>query len=203
MSARAEPSTSTWIKAAGWGFAEVDLPRILRIDRAGRLLEGKGRVHIEYPIHTEILAARPNVAAVVHTHAPHAVAFAATGEPLRAVGHEGCLFTPPDIARFTETGDLIRTPELGAAVASALGSRNALLLVHHGIVTVGPDVPSAVLGAILLERACRVQLLAMSTGRAYSWSDDEEALAKRDHCYSPALLQGAWDHLVRVLPPDP
>ena len=103
----------------------------------------------------------------------------------------------PDIARFTLTTDLITTAELGRALASTLADRNALLLVNHGIVAVGPDVPTAVVTAIFLERACRMQLLAMSAGELRRWSDDDEALAKREHCYSAALLEQAWDYLVR------
>jgi hypothetical protein len=32
------------------------------------------------------------------------------------------------------------------------------------------------------------------------WSDDAEALSKREHCYPEALLTQAWDYLVRKLP---
>ena len=60
------------------------------------------------------MRARADVHAVVHTHAPWAVAFASTGQPLRPISHEATLFVPPDVARFTKTGDLITTPELGA-----------------------------------------------------------------------------------------
>ena len=170
---------------------------MLLVGWEGEVLEGSGRRHAEYPIHTEILRARPDVQCVVHTHAPAAVAFASLGEPLRPISHEGTFFVPPDVARFTLTGDLILTRELGQALAETLGRRNAVLLVHHGIVTVGPDVPTAVVGAILLERACRKQLLAMAAGSLRTWPSDEEALRKRQHCYPPELVRQAWDYLVR------
>ena len=73
------------------------------------------------------------------------------------------------------------------------------MLVNHGIVTVGPDVPTAVMTAVLLARACRIQLTAMSAGGWATWSDDAEALAKRGHCYPPELLAQAWAYLVRQL----
>lgn len=187
-----------WIKSAGYGLGEVRSSRVLRLDDQGTVLEGSGRVHLEHHIHTQILAARPDVNAVVHTHAESTIVFAATGTALRPIGHEATLFSPPDIARFTETGDLIRTPELGRAVAAALGDRNALLLRHHGLVTVGPDVPTAVLTAIFLEKACRMQLAASAAAPGFSWSDDTEALAKRDRCYGPRQLADAWSHLVRA-----
>ena len=188
------------MKAASLGFEEVGLDDVILVTPAGQVAHGEGHRHAEYPIHTEVVAARPDVRAVVHTHAVHAVAFGSLGVPLRPLSHEGTLFTPPDIARFTRTGDLILTPDLGREVAAELADRNAVLLVNHGIVTVGPDVPTAVVTALLLERACRTQLLAMAAGDVSRWSDDEEARAKREHCYSPAQLAQAWDYLARRVP---
>jgi L-fuculose-phosphate aldolase len=107
------------------------------------------------------------------------------------------LFSPPPPPRFTATSDLIRTPELGAAVAAALGDHKALLLVNHGIVTVGNDLPSAVLAAVFLEKACRTQLAAAATGRPLAWSSEEESRAKRDSVYGSAQIAGAWNYLVR------
>ncbi len=197
VSIRDPKGRGVWMKAATWGFEEITPARVLLVGWQGEILAGKGRSHAEYPIHTEIMRARKDVNCVAHTHAPHAVAFAALNEPLRPISHEGTFFVPPDIARFTKTGDLILTRELGGAVAQSIGSGNALLLVHHGIVTSGTDVQSAVMGAILLERACWKQLLAMAAGDLATWSSDDEALSKRGHCYSPELIRQAWDYLVR------
>jgi ribulose-5-phosphate 4-epimerase/fuculose-1-phosphate aldolase len=199
VSARDPDGRGVWMKAATLGFEEIGAENVLLVAGDGTVLEGEGRRHAEYPIHTEVLAARPDAGAVVHTHAPAAVEFAALDVPLRPISHEGTLFVPPDIARFTETGDLILTPELGEAVAAAIGDRNALLLVNHGIVTVGHDVPTAVMTAILLDRACRMQLTAMAAGELRRWSDDDEARSKRAHCYGPELLRQAWDYLARRL----
>lgn len=199
LSARDPDGRGAWLKVAGWGFDEVQPGRVHLVDRGGAVLDGTGRRHAEYPIHLEVFARRADVGAVAHTHAASAVAFAALEVPLRPISHEATLFVPPDIARFTGTGDLILTQELGAAVAEALGDRNALLLGNHGIVTVGPDVPTAVMTAVLLERACRMQLRAMAAGGLRRWSSDTEALAKREHCYPPAMLEQAWQYLVRQL----
>ena len=201
VSARDPDGRGVWIKRAGLGFDEVGPDDVILVSSAGEVAQGEGRRHAEYPIHTEVAAARNDVDAVVHTHAPHAVAFGALEQPLLPLSHEGTLFVPPDIARFTRTGDLILTPALGRELADALGPRNAVLLVNHGIVSVGRDVASAVMTAVLLERACRTQLVAMAAGTISRWSDDEEALAKREHCYAPEQLEMAWAYLVRALDP--
>jgi L-fuculose-phosphate aldolase len=199
VSARDPEGRGVWMKASTYGFEEIGPEQVILVSWDGEVLEGSGRRHAEYPIHTELMRARDDVHSVVHTHAPWAVAFASTEQPLRPVSHEATLFVPPEVARFTQTGDLILTPGLGSDLASAVGDRNAAFMVHHGIVTCGPDVITAVMSAVLLERACRTNIRAISGGGPKTWSTDDEALAKREHCYPPALLQQAWDYLARRL----
>jgi ribulose-5-phosphate 4-epimerase/fuculose-1-phosphate aldolase len=199
VSARDPDGRGVWMKAATLGFEEITPERVILVSWDGDVLERDGRRHAEYPIHTELMRARDDIVGVVHTHAPWAVAFASTGEPLRPVSHEGTLFVPPGPARFTKTGDLILTAELGRDLAAEVGDRNAAFMVHHGIVTCGPDVVSAVMSAVLLERACRTQIRALAAGGPKTWSSDEEALVKREHCYRPVLLRQAWDYLARRL----
>jgi len=199
VSARDPDGRGVWMKASTLGFEEIGPEQVILVSWDGEVLEGAGRRHAEYPIHTEAMRARPDVGSVVHTHAPFAVAFASTGEPLLPVSHEGTLFVPPPIVRFEQTGDLILTAELGRDLAAALGGRNAAFMVHHGIVTCGEDVVTAVMTAVLLERACRTQLRALAAGGPKTWSSDEEALSKRGHCYPPQLLRQAWDYLARRL----
>lgn len=199
VSARDPEGRGVWMKAAALGFEEVESEDVILVSFDGEVLAGDGRRHAEYPIHTELMRARPDVQSVVHTHAPWAVAFASTEQPLRPVSHEATLFVPPEVARFTKTGDLILTRELGRSLAQAVGDRNAAFMVHHGIVACGPDVVTAVMSAILLERACRTNVRALAAGGPITWSDDEEALSKREHCYAPPLLWQAWDYLARRL----
>jgi ribulose-5-phosphate 4-epimerase/fuculose-1-phosphate aldolase len=199
VSARDPDGRGAWMKAAGLGFEEVGPDDVVLVSWDGQVLEGQGRRHAEYPIHTQVLRARPDVGSVIHTHSPAAVALGALGVPLRALSHEANLFVPPDLARFTLTGDLILTEELGDQVAAALGDRNACLLVNHGIVVAAADVPTATVTAYLLDRACRMQLTVMSAGGLATWSSAQESLAKREHCYPDLLLEGAWDYLVRRL----
>jgi ribulose-5-phosphate 4-epimerase/fuculose-1-phosphate aldolase len=199
VSARDEGQRGVWMKASTLGFEEIRPENVILVGWDGEVLEGDGRRHAEWPIHTELMRARADVGAVVHTHAPWAVAFASTQQPLRPISHEATLFVPPEAARFTKTGDLILTPELGRELAASVGERSAAFMVHHGIVTCGPDVVTAVMTAVLLERACRTNVRAIAGGGPKTWSSDEEALAKREHCYPPALLRQAWDYLARRL----
>jgi L-fuculose-phosphate aldolase len=200
LSMRDPDGRGVWMKAAGWGFEEVRPDRVLLVDWDGHVLEGDGRRHAEYAIHTEVMAARGDVQAVAHTHSSAAVAFGATGMPLQPVSHEATLFVPPDIARFTRTGDLILTPELGRSLAESLGERNAALMINHGVVVAAADLPTAVVTTVLLDAACAMNLRVHAAGGAAHVSSEQESLAKRQHCYPAPLMRQAWEYLVRRLP---
>jgi L-fuculose-phosphate aldolase len=198
-SARDPDGRGVWMKASGLGLTEVRPEHVLLVTPDGDVPVGDGPRHVEYPIHTEIMAARPDVRAVVHSHPPHSIALAAAGDTLLPVSHGGTLFVPPAVPCFTLTADLIVTRELGRALAATLGDHDAVFLVNHGIVAVGADLPTAVVRAIVLERACHQQLLTRSFGLGLRHSDDAEALAKRASIWHERAIRSVWDHLVRLL----
>ncbi len=196
-SVRDPEGRGVWMKASGWGFEEIDEDKVVLVAPDGTVLEGTGRRHLEYPIHTEILAARPDAGAVVHTHAPTLAAFASLDTDLKALSHDAVPFTYPQLPRFTDTGALIATPALGQAFARSLADANAVLIPNHGAVTAGPDIETAVMYAVLLERACHTQLLAAASGGPAAWSDEAEAHFKRDQVWNPAQLHAGWSYLLR------
>ncbi len=183
-SRRADSGDGIFIKASGWAFEEIDESRVLKVSWDGKLLEGEGGVHIEVPIHTQVMRARPDVGAVVHCHAPAVTAFASLDRPLRAISHEGVFFAG-NLPRFEQTGDLIRNRDLGDSLAETMGDAAAVLIPQHGLVSAGPDLPTAVMYAVLLEKACRIQLMAEAAGGPVVWSGDEEVAAKREVCFQP------------------
>lgn len=198
VSVRDPEGRGVWMKSAGWGLEEIDDGKIVLVSPEGDVLHGDGRRHIEYPIHTEIMARRAEVGAVVHTHSDAANAFSALDVPLRPLSHAGSLFSYPDVPRFTLTGGLISTPALGQALADALGPAPACLMPQHGLVAVGKDVPSAVMTAVLLDRACRTQLMAMAAGPLTRWGSEADTVAKRSVVWSDSQLTAGWDYLVRL-----
>jgi L-ribulose-5-phosphate 4-epimerase len=198
VSARASRAGAVLMKRAGIGFEEVTADDVLLVSEQGQVLEGTGDRHIEYPIHVEIMRARPDVNAVVHTHSLAAAAFASLDVPLRPLTHDAVPFLTPDIPRFLDTGDLISTSDLGGALARDLGEGNGVLIPGHGMVVVGDSLASAVMHAALLDRACRVQLDATAAGGPKRWSNVREVAHKREHLWTARQLQAGYDYLVRV-----
>src|SRR5450759_3464296 len=126
-------------------------------------LAGTARRHSEVYIHSEIFKLRPDVHSVIHTHPPYSVALSATGRPMRCYSQPGALFYEA-LGVYADTINLIRTHEMGAGVAKALGPHRAVLLKNHGVVAVGASIAEAVVGVIMLENAAMVQLTAEAAG---------------------------------------
>jgi L-ribulose-5-phosphate 4-epimerase len=190
-----------WIKASGWGVEEITPERVHLVSFEGELLKGAGVPHLELHIHAEIMRARPDIGAVVHTHSPYAIALAAAGEALIPVSHAACFFAGETIPRFTETSDLINTAERGRSLAKLLDRSSATLLVNHGIVTTGPDIQTATVAALILEQAAYHQALVRGFGATHPHvTTEEETHPKRSNIYNPRAVQAVWDYLVRGLP---
>lgn len=196
VSVRTEDNNQFLMKPAAMGLEEVSESDLLLVNLAGEKTGGFRPLHVEVFIHSEILRKRPEVRAVVHTHPIHAVAFSARERPLLAIGHEGAMFCD-GLPVFTETSDLIVTPALGERVTAVLGDRNAMLLANHGIVTAGRSVEEAVMMAILLEKACKTQLLAEAAGAIDRTTGHEEARSKRQRIYSPSAMTAAFQYAAR------
>lgn len=150
----------------------------------------------ELPLHQAIYRARPDVNGIVHSHAPHTLVFGATDLPLRPVSHDGAYFTDR-LGLFTDTSNTVLDQATGEAIAKALGDGEAVLLRNHGGVIVGKSVRHAAVFAQVLERACRLQLLAEQSGQPYAWSTDVDVRGKRDFIYADLSVRSYWDYAVR------
>lgn len=185
-----------WMKRSQIGMDEVLTPDdLLLLDFDGKILAGKGSRHHEWPIHSEILRARPDVHAVGHTHAFYSQIFAATDEPMHPVGKEGAWFD--DQPKFQETCSLIRTPELGVRVAATLGAADAVFLMSHGIAFTGTRIRECVMVGIFLESAVRAQVTLAMTGFRYKWPTEEDARAKRAQTRTATGIDNYWNYVIR------
>jgi L-fuculose-phosphate aldolase len=184
-----------YIKRSGLGLHEVTPDDVQVIDLDCRKIAGRGTVHLEAVMHTETYRARPDVAAVAHTHPLYATALGATEAELQMVNHDAVLFQE-GLGRFGETAELITIPEQGAAVARALGRCRAVLLHNHGLLTVGKDVAWMVYTAMTLERAAQVQFLAAGLGALRPMSGE---MARRLYLakYPDSFVTVYWDYYVR------
>ena len=154
---------------------------IMSFDLASAAQEGDARTpYLERFIHGEIYARRADVQAVVHSHAPGVVPFAASSVPLRPIYHMGgFLGTGVPVfeirERFGMTDMLVRNRTQGQALADALGDRNVVLMRGHGFCAVGESVQVAVFRAVYTQANAALQRDAIALGGDVTYLDDVEA----------------------------
>ncbi len=197
VSARPPSDAVIQIKRRGVGLDEVEVEDIIGLDLEDEDAFGSPEMHLEAVLHTEVYKARPDVGAVIHGHPPHATALAACDARLELLTHDAVLFVD-GLARFEETPELITGPVMGEAVARALGPRNVVLMRNHGVLIVGKDVAWAVLTAVTLERAIRLQTIAGALGPVVPIS---QAWAERmfREKYNDRLVEEYWAAWLRKL----
>jgi len=146
-------------------------------------LPDRGERHYsERFIHGEIYKARPDVMAVIHSHAPPLIPFGATGAPLKPIyhmsAHVGLGVPVFEIRRFSNEGQmLIRSPQLGRALAGVLADKPMVLMRGHGATIVAPSLTLCVYRAIYGALNARLQMDAVRLGGAVTYlSPDEVAL---------------------------
>lgn len=180
------------------GLDELTQEGLLTLDLDGKVVAGEGRRHSECFIHTEVYRARPDVLAILHTHPTYCVALSASGKPLLPLSQPAALFHQ-SLGEYRDTINLIRTPEMGAGVAKALADNRAVMLRHHGIVCTGRSVQEAVIGAIMLENAATIQVLAQGSGSLAESFDDEDIGKLRDAIGKHEQFTINFDYLRRRL----
>jgi len=100
--------------------------------------EGPLRPSTEWRFHLDLMRARPDVGAVVHTHAPFSTILAIARKPIPAVHYMMAAFGGPDIrvAGYACYG----TAELSAQVVAAMEGRAGCLMANHGMLTAGANL---------------------------------------------------------------
>ncbi|MBI2911968.1 MAG: class II aldolase/adducin family protein [Chloroflexi bacterium] len=186
-----------YMKPAGLALEEITPDDVILVERGGRVLEGGLPAHREFPLHTEIYAARPEVEACVHVHSTYGTLLSATREPLLYLNQDSFAFARDGLA-FYASPELVVTPELGQAVMATMGMCKALLMRNHGITVAGESVQEACALTLFLEQAARAQIL-LGTTRARATVDRELARTMAQTYKSPAAYQRMWDYYLRRL----
>jgi ribulose-5-phosphate 4-epimerase/fuculose-1-phosphate aldolase len=128
---------------------------VIAVERLG---ERPPHASSETATHAAVYAARPDVAAVVHTHSPYATAWSTLGRPLELTLEESGYYRMGDVvpvAAHAPGG----SDALATGAARALGDAAAVLLERHGALTVGPDLETAMDVAESLEHQAQVAWL--------------------------------------------
>ncbi|RCW68603.1 class II aldolase/adducin family protein [Pseudorhodoferax soli] len=156
------------INPFGLLFEEVTASNLVKIDAAGRVLDGSSSAvnPAGLIIHSCVHEGRPDVECVIHLHTRDGTGVASQKDGLLPLTQHALVIWS-QIAYHEFEGPVLDTAEQARLLAH-LGRRNLLILRNHGTLAVGRTIGEAFASMYRLERACRVQLAAQSGGVALS-----------------------------------
>lgn len=199
LSYRDPTGRGLWLKRGNLALSEVEGDDFILIDFDGNVLEGQGLRHLEWPMHAEIMRARPDVNVVGHSHSHYATVIGASDLDIGRYNNHGVWFAEEGVPRYTDTSHIITTVELGKDVAKQLGKAQAIMLANHGVTFVGADVIQATLAGIFLEKAAKFRHDLAAMGGEPAVPDHAETVEKRARIYPPKAQRNYWMYFNRKL----
>jgi len=160
------------VKASGCAFEDCTEADFIPIDMTtGDVIGSSRKPTCEIHMHLACYLRRPDVHAVIHTHAPLATGVACTGQTIPP------LF--PDLVALVGS-EIPVVPyivpaglKLANAVAPLVETHNAVLLGNHGVLTVGANVREAYFRNLIVEEAAKTWLAARAAGTPYVLTPEE------------------------------
>ncbi len=136
-----------------------------------QVVDGNHRPSVALNLWTEILRARPEMHAIVHTHSTHATAFSVTGQPLPMVTETMADWFGGSVgvAPYLHVED----SEFASKPVEVLGQGFAVLLGRHGPITIGETLHDALERAVTLEEGAKIYFVARSIGEPQLFTDEE------------------------------
>jgi len=196
VTALGEKPGTWWTLKFGLGFEEATTERMVLVDEDLKPVSG-GRANPGVRFHVWIYNQRPDVKAIVHTHAPYASALAATGKPLRTIHMDSAMLH--GTAHLPEWPGVPVADDEGRIISGALGSAKTILLANHGLLTAGSSIEEATYLAVFFERAARMQVRAMAAG-GFKEVKPELAEEACRFLLQPSIVRGTFAYWARRCP---
>jgi L-fuculose-phosphate aldolase len=193
VTARADQPNTWWTLEFGYGFDEATANRMVLVDEDLKPLSG-ARPNPGVRFHVWIYRKRPDVQAIIHTHAPYASALSCTSSSLRTIHMDTAMLH--GTAHLPDWPGVPVADDEGRIISGALGAAKTILLANHGLLAAGASVEEAAYLAVFFERAARMQLRAMAAG-GFKEVKQELAEEARDFLLQPSIVRGTFAYWAR------
>ncbi|HYH43501.1 MAG TPA: aldolase [Burkholderiales bacterium] len=166
MEVTAEPGRFL-INPQGLHWSEVTPDDLVVVDSHGRKVSGRHNVEpTAFFIHGCIHRGKAAAKCVLHTHMPYATTLTVIHGGRVEWASQNSLKFYGRIAYDDNYNGLALDDAEGDRMCAQLGNADVIFLANHGVIVTGTTMAGAFDDLYYLERACMLQVLAMSTGRA-------------------------------------
>ncbi len=150
------------INPYGMMFEEITASSLVKVDLNGKIVSESSYIinPAGFTIHSAVHGAREDALCVMHLHTDYGIAVSAQKGGLLPISQQA-LFPLASLAYHVYEG-LALSDEEKPRLVQDLGNKNNMILRNHGLLTVGRTVAEAFLSMYILERACKIQILAQS-----------------------------------------
>ncbi|SKA48551.1 Ribulose-5-phosphate 4-epimerase/Fuculose-1-phosphate aldolase [Chitinophaga eiseniae] len=185
-----------WVNPFGMLSEEVTPANLIMVDEQGTVLSGDHPVNVAgFCIHATIHKMYPHIHCIVHTHSPWGTVFSTLDRQLLPLDQNCCMFFG-NHALFREYNGPVNDAEDAVKLAQTLNGQSAVILANHGAITCGDNIETAVMYMVALERAFRLNIIAMQTGE-YKLIDDDVARMTKEWIANPIGFSIEFEALQR------
>jgi ribulose-5-phosphate 4-epimerase/fuculose-1-phosphate aldolase len=193
------------INSYGMLYEEMTASSLIKIDLDGKILDdpgtGYGVNEAGYVIHGAVHAARPDVAAVIHTHARASMAVSMMECGLLPLSQHAMRFSG-QVSYHEYEGVALDIGERERLIADFGPTNNVMFLRNHGLLVASASLPEAFNACYYVEMACKAQVDAMNS-RTELHFPAPEVMERTAHQYAPSTRrpygQMEWPAMLRLL----
>ena len=153
------------INPYGMLFEEITASSLVKVDLNGEIVQETDYMinPAGFTIHSAVHMSREDAAVVMHLHTDQGVAVSAQKDGLLPIS-QTAMVVMHDLAYHDYEGVALDHDERERIVAD-MGDKSLLILRNHGTLTCGSTAGETFLRMFFLERACAMQVRALSAGR--------------------------------------
>jgi len=163
------------VTPSGMSYEGMKPEDILHIKPCGEIIEGTLRPSVDTVALLYIYEHMPHVNAIIHTHQPYASAIGLIQDefPVACTTLANVTLGSVPVAPYSSAASV----QMGMETVAHIGDRRAVILKHHGVVTVGETLKQALYAAIYMEEAAKCYLAAKAAGEVKLMTPEQAAEA--------------------------
>lgn len=176
----------------GVHWSEVNARDFVTVSLDGEVLAGDGEIELtSLMIHGAMHRGLPQAEVILHTHQPNITALTCLEDQTVEIISQHVLHFPGRIAYLNSYG-LATERSIGSMIIDSIGGKDILLMANHGVTICGATVSQAFDDLYTLDRACQLQVMALSTGKPLRRISDEAVNAMAATARAKGIEEGDY-----------